>query len=135
MYALGSWLGPSVETRLKSNNIQSIYTEYGTKTIIEPTETTGIYSFMFSLYVLTMSSKNLALQGDEKLLMAFYLNTDFIDVILKTWVPKSDEIGIITKDLCLNCTENEEQRCLTQTDWCRAITHLSAKKEAWKNLT
>jgi len=57
MYALGSWLGPSVETRLKANNIKRIYTEYGTKTIIEPTETTGIYSFVFFLYVLTMSSK------------------------------------------------------------------------------
>jgi len=42
--------------------MQRIYTEYGTKTVIEPTETTGIYFFCFFLYVLTMSSKNLALQ-------------------------------------------------------------------------
>jgi len=62
MYALGSWLGPSDEIRLNASNMQRIYTEYGTKTVIEPTETTGIYFFCFFLYVLTMSSKNLALQ-------------------------------------------------------------------------
>jgi len=43
--------------------MQRIYTEYGTKALIEPTETTGISPFGFFLYVLTMSSKHLALQG------------------------------------------------------------------------
>ena len=49
MYALGSWLGPSDEIRLTANNMQRIYTEYGTKTIIEPNEKTGTYSFVFFL--------------------------------------------------------------------------------------
>jgi hypothetical protein len=48
MYALGSRLGPSDEIRLYANNMQRIYTEYGTKTRIEPTEATGIYSFFIS---------------------------------------------------------------------------------------
>jgi hypothetical protein len=52
---------------------------------------------------------------DEIRLMAFYLNPDFIDVSLKTGVWTSDGTGIITKDLCLYCTENEEQTCLTST--------------------
>jgi len=57
--------------------------------------------------------------SDEIRLMAFYLNPEFIDVSLKTWVSTSDEIGIITKDLCLNCTENELQTCLIPTDGSR----------------
>jgi len=40
----------------------------------------------------------------------------------------SDEIGIITKDLCIKCTENELQTCLTSPDGSRAITHPSAMK-------
>jgi len=36
-----------------------MYNEYGTKTRIEPTEATGIYSFVFISY---MCSKPLALQ-------------------------------------------------------------------------
>ena len=73
--------------------------------------------------------------SDEIRSIAFYLNPHFIDVSLKTWVSTSDEIGIITKDLYLNCTENEQQTCLSSTDWSRAITHLSATKKAWKNFT
>jgi len=74
--------------------------------------------------------------SDEIRLMALYLNPDFIiDVSLQTWVSTSDEICIDTKDLCLNCTENELQTCLTPTDGSRAITHLYATKKAWKNLT
>ena len=43
--------------------MQRRYTEYGTKTRIEPNEVTGIYSFrVYTLYVLNMSSKHLALQ-------------------------------------------------------------------------
>jgi len=73
--------------------------------------------------------------SDEIHLVAFYPIPDSIDVRLKTWVSTSDEIGIIMKDLCLKCNENEQQTCLTSTDWSRAITHLSATKKAWKNLT
>ena len=50
MYALGSLLGPSDEIRFYANNMQRIYTESGTKTSIEPTEATGIYSFVFISY-------------------------------------------------------------------------------------
>jgi len=72
MYALGSWLGPSDETQLNANNMQRIYTEYGTKAITEPTETTGIYSFVFFLYEL----ETFGATRDETLLMAFYLKPD-----------------------------------------------------------
>jgi len=58
--------------------------------------------------------------------------TDYIGVSLKTWVSTSDEFGTITKDLCFNGTENEQQTCVTSTDWSRAITHLSATHKAWK---
>jgi len=63
MYELGSWLFPSDEIRLYAKDMQRSYTEYGTKTRIEPTEAIGIYSFVFiPLYVLNKSSKYLALQ-------------------------------------------------------------------------
>jgi len=39
-------LVPSDEIRLYENYMQRSYTEYGTKTRIEPTEAIGIYSFM-----------------------------------------------------------------------------------------
>jgi len=44
--------------------------------------------------------------SDEIRLMAFYLNPGFINVSKKTWVSTSVEIRRITKDSCLNCTEN-----------------------------
>ena len=53
---------PSDEIRLYANDMQRRYTEYGTKNRIEPNEATGIYSFVYTLYVLNMSSKHLALQ-------------------------------------------------------------------------
>ena len=37
----------SDEIRLCATDMQRSYTEYGTKTRIEPTEATGIYSFGF----------------------------------------------------------------------------------------
>jgi len=49
MYALGSWLGPSDAIRLYANNMQRNYTEYATKTRIEPTDATGIYCFVLYL--------------------------------------------------------------------------------------
>jgi len=52
MYALGSWLVPSDEIRLYAKDMQRSFTEYGTKTRIEPTEATGIYSLVFILYML-----------------------------------------------------------------------------------
>ena len=89
------------------------YTEYGTKTRIEPTEATGIYSFVF-LICAEYELEIFGATSDERRLMEFYVNPEFIDVSLYTWVTTSDEIGIITKDLCLNCTENELQTCLNQ---------------------
>ena len=53
--------------------------------------------------------ENLGATSDEIRLKAFYLNPDFIVVGLKTSLSTSDEIGLITYDLCLNCTENELQ--------------------------
>jgi len=45
--------------------------------------------------------------SEEIRLMAFYLNSVFIDASLKTRLSTSDEIHIITKFLCLGCTENK----------------------------
>jgi len=42
---------PSDESCLYAKDMQRRYTEYGTKTRIEPTEATGIYSFVFIPYV------------------------------------------------------------------------------------
>jgi len=38
---------PSVEIRINAKDKQRSYTEYGTKTGIEPTEATGIHSIEF----------------------------------------------------------------------------------------
>jgi len=51
MYALGSSLVRSDEIRLYANDMQRSYTEYETKSRIEPTEATGIYSFSFLHYM------------------------------------------------------------------------------------
>jgi len=42
---------PSDEIRLYAIDMQGSYTEYGTKTRIEHTEATGIYSFVFITYM------------------------------------------------------------------------------------
>ena len=52
----------SDEIRLYAKDMQRSYAEYGTETRIEPTEATGIYSLVFTPYMLNMSSKHLALQ-------------------------------------------------------------------------
>jgi len=83
-------------------------------------------------YYVLLWAQIIGATSDETLLMTFYLKPDYIDVSLKTWVLTSDEIGIITKNLCLNCTENQLQICLTSPDGSRAITHPSAMKKAWK---
>jgi len=67
--------------------------------------------------------------------MAFYLNPELINVSLKTWLSTSDEIGIITKVLCLKCTENELKKWLSPTHGSPAITHLTVTKKAWENLS
>ena len=67
--------------------------------------------------------------------MAFYLKPNCIDVSLKKLLSTSDEIRIITKVLCLNCTENELKTLLSPMDGSPAITHLCVAKKAWKNLT
>jgi len=63
MYALVSWNVTSDEIRLYANDIKRSYTEYGIETRIEPTEAPRIYSFfVYTLLVLNMNSKHLALQ-------------------------------------------------------------------------
>jgi len=42
---------PSDEIRLYAKDMQRRYTEYWTKTRIEPNEATGIYSFVFIPYM------------------------------------------------------------------------------------
>ena len=74
---------PSDEIRLYSKNIQRIYAEYGTKTRIEPTEATGIYSFLF-LICAEYEFEIFGATINEIRLMAFYLNPGIIDVSLKT---------------------------------------------------
>ena len=57
--------------------------EYGTETRIEPTETTGINSFVFFLICAEQELETFGATSDEIRLMAFYLNPDFINVSLK----------------------------------------------------
>jgi len=64
--------------------MQRIYTEYGTKTIFEPTETTGIYSFVFFLICADYELETFGATSDETLLMSFYLKPDYVYVTLKT---------------------------------------------------
>ena len=86
--------------------MQRINTEYGTKTRIEPTKATGIYPLCLFLTCAEYELDTFGATSDEIRLMAFYLNPDFINVSQKTLVSISVEIRRITKDLCLNCTEN-----------------------------
>jgi len=96
MYALGSWLVPSDEIRLYSKDMLLRYTEYVTKTRIEPIEATGIYSFVFIPYMCWIWGRKFGSTSDQVRWMAFYLHTDVID---ETILSIRDEIGIITKDL------------------------------------
>ena len=72
MYAFGSWVGPSDEIRSYPN---WTYTEYGTKTRIEPTEPTGIYSFVFLIFT-EYELETFGATSDERRLMEFYLNPE-----------------------------------------------------------
>ena len=64
--------------------MQRIYTEYGTKTRTEPTEASGIHSFVFISLMCRYEFETLGATSDEMRLKAFYLDTDFIVVSLKT---------------------------------------------------
>ena len=74
-------LGPSNEIRLYANIIERIYTKYATKTRIEPTEPTGIYTFVLICAEYEIEAFDATI--DEIRLMVFYLNPDFIDVSQK----------------------------------------------------
>jgi len=106
MYALGSWLVPRDEIRLYANDMQRSYTEYASKTRIEPTEATGIYSFVFMPYMCWNEFETFDSSSDQIRLMAFYLHTDVIDVTLQTIHSISDETATIKNDLKLTCTDN-----------------------------
>ena len=62
--------------------MQRIYTEYASKTRMEPTEPTDIYSFV--LICAEYEIDTFDATSDEIRLMVYYLNPDFIDVSLKT---------------------------------------------------
>ena len=62
--------------------MQRIYTEYVTKSRIEPTEPTGFYSFV--LICAEYEIKAFDATSDIIRLIVFYLNPDFIDVSPKT---------------------------------------------------
>ena len=64
--------------------MQRMNNEYGTNTTIEPTETTGIHSFVFISLMCRYEFETLGATSDEMRLKAFYLDTDFIVVSLKT---------------------------------------------------
>ena len=83
---------PSDEIHLYANDMQCSYTEYGTKSRIEPTEATGIYSLC--LYLICA----------EYEFETFGSNTfngvnDVIDVSHERILSINDEIGIITNDV------------------------------------
>ena len=90
---------PSDEIRLYANDMQRRYTEYGTKTRIEPNEATGIYSFVFMPYMCEYEFETFGSTSDQIRLMAFYLHTEVIDVGLETIHSISDKTCIITNDL------------------------------------
>jgi len=97
MYAFGSWLVPSDEIRLYANDMQLSYTEYGTKTRIEPTEATGIYSLVFIPYICWIWFRIIWLYKWSNTFNG--VNTDVIEVGLETIHSISDEICIITNNI------------------------------------
>ena len=58
--------------------------EYGTRTRIETTEATGIYSFVFISYMCEYEFNTFGATRVEISLMSLYLNPDVIDVNLVT---------------------------------------------------
>ena len=79
--------------------MQCRYTEYGTKTRIEPNEATGIFSLCLYLTCAEYEFETFGSTCDQIRLMAFYLHTDVIRVGLETIHSISDKICIITNDL------------------------------------
>jgi len=96
MYALGSWLVPSDEFRLYANDMQRSYTEYGTKTRLEPAEATGVYTLVFIPCMCWIWVRNIWLYKWSNTFNC--VNTDVIDVCLETIHSISDEICIITNN-------------------------------------
>ena len=76
----------SDEIRLYANDMQRSYTEYRSKTRIEPTEAIGIYSLCLYLTCAEYEIETFGSTSDQTRLMAFYLHTDVIDVILKQYI-------------------------------------------------
>ena len=74
---------PSDEIRLYANDMHRSCTEYGTRTRIETTEATGIYSFVFISYMCEYEFKTFGATRVEIRLMSLYLNPDVIDVSLE----------------------------------------------------
>jgi len=79
--------------------MQRSCTEYGTRSRIETTEATGIYSFVFISYMCEYEFKIFGDTRVEIILISLHLNPVVIDIRLETSRPKIDEIGIITNDL------------------------------------
>ena len=73
---------PSDEIRLYAKVIQRSYTEYGTKTIIEPTEVIGIYSLCLYILCADYEFETFGATSDQIRLMALYPNPDVIRVSL-----------------------------------------------------
>jgi len=63
---------------------------------------------LFCLYLICAEQdfETFGSSSDQIRLMAFYLHTGVIDVTLQTTLSISDEIGNITNDLKLSCTDN-----------------------------
>jgi len=59
--------------------MQRSCTDYGTRTRIESTEATGIYSFVFISYMCEYEFKTFGATRVEIILMSLYLNPDVID--------------------------------------------------------
>ena len=64
--------------------MQRSCTDYGTRTRIESTEATGIYSFVFISYMCEYEFNTFGTTRVEISLMSLYLNPDVIDVNLVT---------------------------------------------------
>jgi len=90
---------PSDEIHLYANDMQRRYTEYGTKSRIEPTEANGIYFLCLYLICAEYEFETFGTTSDQTRLMAIFLHTDVIDVSHESILLKNNEIGIITNDV------------------------------------
>ena len=106
MYALGSWLGPSDEIPLYAKTCSVSRLNMGLKLELNLLKQLVFILLCSFLTCVEYELDTFGATSDEICLMAIYLNPGFINVSQKTWVSTSIEIRRITKDLCLNCTEN-----------------------------